>query len=250
VFAELIESSFQLFVWFKAQPTTCVGLAIAIESQQNPECNRVTSHTEEVTAAGQTDRNVFIVLSGSNYSSELVFAFSSSWSDEAQEAWAVRLNLYRVSVACHLPEFPGRDNRGKPATRQGQGIRRVDFLTIVKMGGVRVVGSRGLAVGFNELPQYAVACGWSWACRERVVWGLRRGTGTRCLAPAEIAQNWSLPVFRLATAIPELVPVGLDCIRVSWNANRLGSLVGYGSYPSGMRFLNRGIHRQRPTPKK
>ena len=71
-----------------------------------------------------------------------------------------------------------------------------------------------------------------------------------CLVPAEIAQKCSLPVFRVAAAMPERVPVGLDYIRVSWNGNGLGSLAGYGSYPSGMRFLNRGIQRQRPTPKK
>ena len=68
---DLIESDFQLFVWFKAQPTTCVGLASAVESQQNPGCNRATSHTGEATAAGRTDRNVFVILSGSNHSSEL-----------------------------------------------------------------------------------------------------------------------------------------------------------------------------------
>ena len=138
---------------------TYVGSAIAIESQQNPECNRVTSRTEEVTAAGQTDRNVFIVLSGSDHFSELVFAFSSSWSDEAQEALAGRLNLYLASVVCHLPEFPGRDNRGKPATRQGQGIHCLDFLTIVKIGGLRVMVAKGLAVRFNELPQFAITRG-------------------------------------------------------------------------------------------
>jgi len=149
VFAELIESSFQLFVWFKAQPTTCVGLAIAIESQQNPECNRVTSHTEEVTAAGQTDRNVFIVLSGSNHFSEDALAFLSPWSDDLHGS----LNLYLTSVVCHLPEFPGRDDRGKPATRQGQGICYVDFPAIVKMGAagrLRGMALRRLAIRFNE----------------------------------------------------------------------------------------------------
>ena len=113
----------------------------------------MTSHTEEVTAAGQTDRNVFIVLSGSDYFSELVFAFSSSWSDEAPEALAGRLNLYLASVVCHLPEFPGRDDRGKPATRQGQGICYVDFPAIVKMGAagrLRGMASRRLAIRFNE----------------------------------------------------------------------------------------------------
>ena len=35
-----------------------------------------------------------------------------------------------------------------------------------------------------------------------------------CLAPAGIAQKGFLPLFRIAAAMPEHVPVGLDCIRV------------------------------------
>ena len=109
----------------------------------------MTSHTEEVTAAGQTDRNAFIVLSGSNHFSEDALAFLSPWSDDLDGS----LNLYLASVVCHLPEFSGRDDRGKPATRQGQGICYVDFPAIVKMGTagrLRGMASMRLAIRFNE----------------------------------------------------------------------------------------------------
>ena len=173
----------------------------------------MTSHTEEVTAAGQTDRNVFIVLSGSNHFSEDALAFLSPWSDDLDGS----LNLYLASVVCHLPEFPGRDDRGKLATRQGHGIRCLVFLSIVKIGGCGAAARHGLEATRYPIQRVITACccpGVLIGLLERCCLGLRRGGGPMCLAPAGIAQKGSLPVFRIAAAMPEHVPVGLDCIRV------------------------------------
>ena len=111
---------------------TYVGLVIPIDSQQNPVCNLVTSHSEEVTAAGQSGRSTLIALSGFNHFSEVAQRLHSSGRPCFKEIRR-QLNLCDSKATSGLS---GQDHRGKPSTGQGQAAPSLKFLLDVKMGGV------------------------------------------------------------------------------------------------------------------